>query len=416
MLASAARAAGGLSHGTLPASDDAAAGTDEWFLEFLLFIAPVMLWVVVIIYRARKNSDTTKSEGYSNEAFGIPDKLNSHGDCKSDPSSTYFGLHHIGSFVAHSWLFQPAVVLTRSTACSWLSVIFVEIALLGIILSDTTSTLSKTVLLWPLLYVPIEIFARSAFKPVVIQDGAQVDAWGYIGTSLSCVIALFAGWCYITRATEFRTSDTWYWIGCAMYSAVLVGFTLFTILYTQKSAIFKFDKVEQKLHFRGELYALVTRLDLLLWGLTLTAFVVWQTSTLVSVAAYKNAGWPIFSFFLPILVHFCQNLFHIIHLKSVKRGVWNILICMLFFATIICLHYEMCDVEGIECAKATSTFWTNDSVFIIVTLAILSWATLFVGVIDSTYAPQMHFNLDCLAKKTDTTLSTPVMAGHYYKQ
>jgi len=419
LLASAARTSG-LSHGTpLVDEEEGGTGTDEWFLEFLLFIAPVVLWVVVIIYRARTKVDPDDSQ-FSNDAFSM-DKLRSHGECKAMPSSSYFGLQHIGPFVAQTWLFQPAVVLTRATACSWLAVLFVEIALLGIVLSNVTGhSVSKTVLMWPLLYVPIEIFSRSAFKPVTIKDGEHIDTWGYIGTSLCAVITTFAGWCFITRATNFRTSDTWYWIGCAMYSAVFVGFTLFTVLFTQKMDVFKFDKTEQKLHFNGDLYALVTRSDLVVWALTMTAFVVWQTSTLVSVTAYKNAGWPIFIFLFPIAVHFLQNLFHVIHLKSVKRGLWNIVICLLFIGTITCLHYRMCDVDGIECAKATSAFWTSDSMFIIVTLALLSWSTLFVGVIDSTYAPQMHFNLDCLAKKTDADITADgkpnpgIMANHYY--
>ena len=94
------------------------------------------------------------------------------------PASTYFGLQHIGGFVAQSWMFQPAVVLTRATACSWLAVLFVEIALLGIVLSDVTGhSVSKTVLMWPLLYVPISILCAKRNSPPHERTRTSKHRW-----------------------------------------------------------------------------------------------------------------------------------------------------------------------------------------------------------------------------------------------
>ena len=133
-------------------------GTNVWFLEFLLFLVPVVLWLVVIGYRNMFPTNS-KSSGIAvmvNQAYG---EYNEHGSCNTGTlkpgKDSYFSLYHLGEITKPTmWLSQPAVVLTRSTASSWLTVIFVEIALLGaFLLNAPGSTLSRTVLMWPLLYV-----------------------------------------------------------------------------------------------------------------------------------------------------------------------------------------------------------------------------------------------------------------------
>ena len=386
----------------------------EIALDLIIFIPPLVGWIVAIAMLF--SVSTEKGKAYmkkAKKAFeGAKSRFQSSATSDQDPQCAYewdswdLGMRRRNA----NWFMTPRAVISKSTASVFLAVMIVEIILLGFTLLDVDGNKSTSrMLLWPLVYLPIEYFGKAAFKSIDIVNG-EVDKWGYLCKSLGSVIITYAGWCFITQAVGVRDKATvWYPLGGFLYTIGFLIITVYLLFGGAKSA----DKEEKKLFYTGEKYAVLTVFDILMWCVILSTVTIWTGFALATNKAYDNIAFVIFPAFVPLFIHFLQNMYRSLAPRSNggknrKRGIFNIFLIAVITTTLVLLHVQMCQLESFErpgkkvsCPSTSKpsdeAFWNHNGVYIVVLSCIVTWLLLFLGVLDTSIAvPQGHFDTDCI--------------------
>ncbi len=414
-----------------PASVEAVAtglNDGEVALDLLVFIPPLIGWIVavVMIFIASNESRQKRVQSafnrfrsrFQNSATEVDQSNCVHYDrWDGINKAVNFGMPRQHT----NWLSIPRAVVTKSTASSVLSVAIVEIVLLGLVLLDVAGNKSTSrMLLWPLIYLPLEYFATSAFKSVDIYTG-KVDPWAYVVKSFSSVLVAYAGWCFITQSIGIRDRATlWYPLGGFFYTGGLFLLTLYKLFGGAQPA--SDSKINDRtVYYLGERYSVLTAWDIILWCLTLSAIALWVGFALATDKGYDSIAFTVFPLFLPLTIHFFQNLFRMVAPakpkpgKHVRKALFNVLLIMAITTTVVLMHVQLCQQDSfkdptrkVKCPSSSrpsdEKYWNHNGVYFIISSCVVTWLLLFVGVLDTTVAsPETHYPTECMEAKASGT-------------